>query len=93
VTAMDSPEKILAFYDENMPKLLDKLKLLDGEHLSKSMKFFQWENPAVVYLQFSQKHTVHHRGQLSAYLRPMGAKVPGIYGGSADEPMQTSAEA
>jgi uncharacterized damage-inducible protein DinB len=30
---------------------------------------------------------VHHRGQLSTYLRPMGAKVPQIYGPSADEPM------
>ncbi|MFN2386336.1 MAG: DinB family protein [Thermoanaerobaculia bacterium] len=30
---------------------------------------------------------IHHRGQLSAYLRPMGAKVPAIYGPSADEPV------
>jgi uncharacterized damage-inducible protein DinB len=30
---------------------------------------------------------VHHRGQISTYLRPMGAKVPQIYGPSADEPM------
>ena len=29
---------------------------------------------------------IHHRGQLSTYLRPMGAKVPQIYGPSADEP-------
>lgn len=29
---------------------------------------------------------VHHRGQLSTYLRPMGAKVPSIYGPSADDP-------
>jgi uncharacterized damage-inducible protein DinB len=28
---------------------------------------------------------IHHRGQLSTYLRPMGAKVPAIYGASADE--------
>ena len=28
---------------------------------------------------------VHHRGQLSAYIRPMGGKVPAIYGPSADE--------
>jgi uncharacterized damage-inducible protein DinB len=28
---------------------------------------------------------IHHRGQLSTYLRPMGAKVPSIYGPSADE--------
>ena len=30
---------------------------------------------------------IHHRGQLSTYLRPMGSKVPSIYGPSADEPM------
>ena len=30
---------------------------------------------------------IHHRGQLSTYLRPMGAKVPSIYGPSADESM------
>jgi uncharacterized damage-inducible protein DinB len=29
--------------------------------------------------------SVHHRGQLSAYVRPMGGKVPSIYGPSADE--------
>ena len=28
---------------------------------------------------------VHHRGQLSSYLRPMGGKVPAIYGPSGDE--------
>lgn len=30
--------------------------------------------------------TIHHRGQISIYLRAMGAKVPSIYGPSADEP-------
>jgi uncharacterized damage-inducible protein DinB len=29
---------------------------------------------------------IHHRGQLSTYLRPMGSTVPQIYGPSADEP-------
>jgi uncharacterized damage-inducible protein DinB len=29
---------------------------------------------------------IHHRGQLSAYIRPMGGKVPSIYGPSADDP-------
>jgi uncharacterized damage-inducible protein DinB len=42
--------------------------------------------PAVLYLLFLEKHTVHHRGQLSAYLRPIGGKVPRVYGPSADEP-------
>ena len=37
-------------------------------------------------------HSVHHRGQLSAYLRPMGAKVPGIYGPSGDTDIPESAQ-
>jgi len=41
--------------------------------------------PASLYLLFLEKHTIHHRGQLAAYLRPMGARVPAIYGRSADE--------
>ena len=49
--------------------------------------------PAVTFLNFMNVHAIHHRGQLSAYLRPMGAKVPKIYGGSADEPFQMPANA
>jgi uncharacterized damage-inducible protein DinB len=56
--------------------------------LLKSINFHNvFEFPAVVYLQLMVNHSIHHRGQLSAYLRPMGAKVPAIYGGSADEPI------
>jgi hypothetical protein len=29
---------------------------------------------------------VHHRGQITTYLRPMGSTVPQVYGPSADEP-------
>jgi len=34
-----------------------------------------------------REEIVHHRGQISTYLRPMGSTVPQIYGPSADEPM------
>jgi len=40
--------------------------------------------PAVAFLQIGLNHSIHHRGQLSMYLRPMGAKVPAIYGESYD---------
>ena len=40
--------------------------------------------PAIAFLQLSLLHSSHHRGQLSTYLRPMGAKVPAIYGESYD---------
>mgnify|MGYP000046699065 CR=1 FL=1 len=43
--------------------------------------------PSVAYVLFCNNHMVHHRGQLSTYLRAMGGKVPDIYGGSADEVM------
>jgi uncharacterized damage-inducible protein DinB len=44
--------------------------------------------PAVVYLSFLNNHSIHHRGELATYLRPIGSKVPSIYGGSYDEPMK-----
>jgi uncharacterized damage-inducible protein DinB len=31
-------------------------------------------------------HSIHHRGQLTVYLRMLDVPVPGIYGPSADEP-------
>ena len=34
---------------------------------------------------------IHHRGQLSTYIRPMGGKVPSIYGPSGDDPNMLSA--
>jgi uncharacterized damage-inducible protein DinB len=47
--------------------------------------------PAAFYLQFLNNHSIHHRGELATYLRPMGSKVPQIYGGSYDEPFQPPA--
>jgi len=42
------------------------------------------EQPVSQFLWFIHFDAIHHRGQLSAYLRPMGATVPSIYGPSAD---------
>ena len=44
--------------------------------------------PAAIYLGFLNNHSIHHRGELCTYLRPMGSKCPSIYGGSYDEPLQ-----
>ena len=58
-----------------------------------------WDNPVKYYMNGQVFHTsnvqdtawgflfdlIHHRGQLSSYIRPMGGKVPGIYGPSADD--------
>ena len=46
------------------------------------------EQPVGEFLWFILFDSIHHRGQLSAYLRPMGGKVPAIYGPSGDDPGQ-----
>jgi uncharacterized damage-inducible protein DinB len=76
---------IVAWYGESFEKNMARLKQLSGEQLVEVLDFrglFQF--PAVVYLFAGLNHTIHHRGQLSMYLRPMGAKVPSIYGESYD---------
>lgn len=78
------PAAVLAFYDGNVPGLFDQLGAMTGEQLAQPVTFAGWTQPAVNYLVLDLKHGIHHRGQLSSYLRPMGAKVPGIYGPSGD---------
>jgi uncharacterized damage-inducible protein DinB len=85
---LKTPAEVIAWYDANIPAMYDKVAAMDGAALAKPVNFFNMLNdPAVNYLGLSLKHSIHHRGQLSAYLRPMGAKVPGIYGPSGDEPI------
>src|SRR6185295_12963193 len=73
------------WYEEQFGKAFERLQQTSGDHLIKAVDFrglFQF--PAVVYVQLGLNHSIHHRGQLSMYLRPMGAKVPSIYGESYD---------
>lgn len=76
---------LLAWYTENFGSRMEKLANLSNDQLLKIVEFRGiFQLPAVMYLGFVLHHTVHHRGQLSMYLRPMGAKVPSIYGESYD---------
>jgi uncharacterized damage-inducible protein DinB len=79
---------IVAFYKTSFPAKAAEVRALSGDRLSADNSFFgmiTWPN--VEFIGFGNNHSVHHRGQLAAYLRAMGSKVPAIYGGSADEPM------
>ncbi|MGD0577511.1 MAG: DinB family protein [Bryobacteraceae bacterium] len=76
---------LLAWYNAKLPAQIDKAKSLSGEALSRLIDFHGiMKIPAYAVLQLMLKHSIHHRGQLSTYLRPMGGKVPSIYGPSAD---------
>ncbi len=77
---------LVAWYSHEMPKALERVLAMPDEALAADVDFFGTTMPNASLLVWVATHHAHHRGQLSAYLRPMGAKVPSIYGGSADEP-------
>lgn len=82
-----------AWYEAQGARRVAQIDALTGEELATPVDYIGLRNdPAVHYLSLAIRHTVHHRGQLSAYLRPMGARVPAIYVGSADEPFDASPE-
>jgi len=81
--------EVVRWYDENMARGFDRVRKMSGEQLIRPIGFFGVFNlPGAFYLGFLNNHSIHHRGQLATYLRPMGAKCPAIYGGSYDEPFQ-----
>jgi uncharacterized damage-inducible protein DinB len=73
------------WHETHLGDRLAKLRAMSAEDLLREMDFFGTKAPAVAWLGLMNNHAVHHRGQLAAYLRPMGSKVPAIYGMSADE--------
>ena len=80
-----NPADAVARYKERVPAALDRVRGVPGEKLVAVIDLLGMiKMPAVNFLALTLKHSVHHRGQLSTYLRPMGGKVPGIYGPTAD---------
>ncbi len=79
--------EIAKYYETNLPKAIERVRQMTPQQLMTPVDFFGAFNfPAFMYLEFDKVHSIHHRGWLASYLRPMGSKVPSIYGGSADEP-------
>jgi uncharacterized damage-inducible protein DinB len=78
---------LVNWYETNFLRAASRVPAMTPEQLATPVDFAGvFKMPAVFHLGFVNNHSVHHRGQLAAYLRPMGSKVPSIYGGSADEP-------
>ncbi len=80
-----TPEEVAEWYGQEHAKNFEAVSQLSGEQLIRMVDFRgAFQRPAYVFLQSGLLHVVHHRGQLSTYLRPMGGKVPAIYGESFD---------
>jgi uncharacterized damage-inducible protein DinB len=86
-----SVEESVREYERNAADLEKRLATLDDARWDAKARLLAdgkvvWETSLGDMLFGFLFDAIHHRGQLSSYLRPMGAKVPSIYGPSADDP-------
>jgi uncharacterized damage-inducible protein DinB len=91
---ISTPNDVATWYEQRFAGNFDLLTRATPEQLLKPVNFrgmFTW--PALHFLTLGLHHTIHHRGQLSTYLRPMGGKVPSIYGESYDSAAARAAAA
>jgi uncharacterized damage-inducible protein DinB len=79
-----------ALWKKSTGELRERLKKLDEAGWKRPVQFYMGgkqinETTTDEMLWGFLLDMIHHRGQLSTYIRPMGGKVPAIYGPSADE--------
>ena len=89
-TKPPSLNEMIEMYEKWSAELLEKAEALDDASEERNAQFLYhgqvvMERPLLEFLWDFMFDAIHHRGQLSAYLRPMGGKVPSIYGPSADD--------
>lgn len=81
----------IAAFEKNAAAVNERLAKLDEAGWEKKGRFLMggdappWEDKIEAFAWGFLLDLIHHRGQLTTYLRPMGGKVPSIYGPSADD--------
>lgn len=85
----ETAEELLAMFDHNMESARRALRSLKDEDLSKEFQLRHGEKllmatPVGESISSAINHMVHHRGQLTVYLKLLDKKIPSIYGPSAD---------
>ncbi len=78
--------EVVEAYEKQSAGMEARWKNLKDERWNGSLEFFGASRPASPMAWSFLFDIVHHRGQISTYLRPMGSTVPQVYGPSADEP-------
>ncbi len=86
----ETKDALLQALDESAAGARAALEKTSDEHLQTSWKLLAgghvvWEPTREEAIQDTINHWTHHRGQMTVYLRLMGAKVPALYGPSADD--------
>jgi uncharacterized damage-inducible protein DinB len=82
----ETMKEICEVYDTQTADNINRLRALSNERWNGTLEWFGKQRPASPMAWSFLFDIVHHRGQITTYLRPMGSTVPQIYGPSADEP-------
>ena len=89
--AITTPAEVLSTFDKNVAAARAAIAAASDETLMQNWSLKQGDKtlmtmPKIVVVRsFMLNHVIHHRGQLSVYLRLNNIPVPSIYGPSADE--------
>jgi uncharacterized damage-inducible protein DinB len=78
--------ELVDIYDKQSADIVRRWNALPAARWNGALEFFGSKRPASPMAWSFLFDIVHHRGQITTYLRPMGSTVPQIYGPSADEP-------
>jgi uncharacterized damage-inducible protein DinB len=79
-------KELLDVYEEQSAAIVARWKKLPSVRWQGTLDFFGRQRPAAPMAWSFLFDIVHHRGQITTYLRAMGSTVPQIYGPSGDEP-------
>jgi uncharacterized damage-inducible protein DinB len=87
---MNTRAEYLAAHDKALAEARHALQHTTDEYLSTSWRLLVggrvvMETPRHVMMRDTINHLAHHRGQMTVYLRLLGAKVPALYRPSADD--------
>jgi uncharacterized damage-inducible protein DinB len=87
---LDTSAELLAALDKSAAEARAALHQATDEHLQTTWRLLEsgktvMETPRSVAIADTLNHWVHHRGQMTVYLRLMGVPVPALYGPSADD--------
>jgi uncharacterized damage-inducible protein DinB len=87
----NDPARLISAFQENYTALTDRIGRLNESGWQSMAQLLvegtlYREAPIGDFLWYIFFDAIHHRGQLSAYIRPMGGQVPSIYGPSGDDP-------
>ena len=79
-------KEVVDTYEKQSDQIKERWSSLPVERWNGNLEFFGSSRPASPMAWSFLFDIVHHRGQITTYLRPMGSTVPQIYGPSGDEP-------